>query len=146
MFARTVTVAALLLLLGGCATEQARVQETEQMLAAAGFGVKPANTPQQQAQLASLPPHRVLAQPRRVGNADTVGYVYADPDVCHCMYVGDASAFQQFQQLAFQQRLADQYMAAAEMQQQAAFDWSMWGPDFWPPPPVVVVHEHPWHH
>ena len=144
--------AAVLLSLSGCATEAMRVQDTEQMLAAAGFGAKPADTPQRQAQLATLPPHLLMMQPRPAGNAETIIYVYADARFCHCLWVGDAGAFGRFQQLAFQQRLADQYMAA-EMQQQA--DWSMWGPGFWAPGPLAIVRSHDhdhdhdhdhWHH
>lgn len=28
------------------------------------------------------------------------GYAYANPDVCHCMFVGDQSIYQAFAQLA----------------------------------------------
>ena len=133
---------ALALLCAGCASERARVEETEQMLAAAGFHVQPADTSERQAQLAALPPHKLLAQGLQVGGSETTGYVYADPDVCHCIYVGDEKAFQAFQQLAFQKRLADEYLQAARMSDDARFDWNLWGPIFWGPAPVVVVYEH----
>jgi hypothetical protein len=138
-----VTFCMVLLTLSGCASEATRVQETEQMLAAAGFRAKPADTPQRQAMLAHLPPHRLMMQPRKHGSAGSVGYVYGDPDVCHCVFVGGPDDFSRFQQLAFQQRLADQYMAAAQMQQQA-YDWSLWGPGFWGPGPgpVFIAHDH----
>ena len=139
---RAAVVVALLLIGAGCVSERAQVEETEQMLAAAGFRMEPADTPERQAQLVTLPPHRLLMPQLRAGNQDTVGYVYADPDVCHCVFVGDARAYQAFQQLAFQKRLADEYWQAAQMQADAAFDLGMWAPGFWGPAPVIVVHEH----
>jgi hypothetical protein len=111
------------------------------MLAAAGFKMLPADTPERQAQLAILPPHQLLVQHLNAAGNDTDGYVYADRDFCHCLYVGNANAFQAFQQMAFQKRLADERLQAAEMEENAAFNWSMWAPGDWGPGPVVVVHE-----
>ncbi|MBV9522049.1 MAG: hypothetical protein JO010_04615 [Alphaproteobacteria bacterium] len=138
-FRRLATIAALSLLCG-CAT--AEIQDTEQMLAAAGFAMRPADTPEKQAQLAAMPPHRLLTQPLQAGGTETTGYVYADPDLCHCVYVGDEKANQAFQRLAFERRLADERLQAAAMEQNAAFDWNMWGPGFWGPPPIIVVRRH----
>jgi hypothetical protein len=139
---RMIAVAALLVLCAGCVSERERWEETEQMLVAAGFKMEPADTPEKQAELAALPPHKLLAQPLQAGGKQTTGYVYADPDLCHCVFVGDDKAYQAFAQLSFQKQLADEYRQASLMAENAAFDWSMWGPGFWPPP-VVVVHEHP---
>jgi hypothetical protein len=135
---RRLAAAAALLVLAGCT---AQVRDTEQMLGAAGFVPQPADTPEKQAELAALPPHRLLMQHLRTGGGETTAYVYADPDQCHCIYVGDAKAFQAYQQLAFQKRLADEQLQAAQMAEDASFDWGVWGPGFWGPPPVVVVHE-----
>jgi hypothetical protein len=142
--ARRFAAVALVALCGGCAAAGlAEVQDTEQMLAAAGFAAQPADTPTKQAQLAALAPHKLLTQQFQPPNGGvTVGYVYGDPDQCRCVYVGDQKAYQTFQQMAFQKRIADEQMRAAEMQQDAAFDWGMWGPGFWGPGPVVIVHEH----
>ena len=130
------------MLAAACASEQAEVQQTEQMLAAAGFRMQPADTPQRQAQLAATPPRQLLTQTLQVGGKPTAGYIYADPDYCHCVYLGTPQAFQAYQQLALQQRIANEQLQAAEMQEDAAFDWGMWGPGYWGPGPVVVVHEH----
>ena len=133
---------ALSLSVTGCAAIRAhQTAETEQILAAAGFQVEPADTPERQAELASLPPHRLLAQSLQVGGAPAVGYVYADPDHCHCLFVGDAKAYQSFQQLALQKRIADEYLQAATLNHDAAFNWGHWGPGFWDPAPVIVVPE-----
>jgi hypothetical protein len=69
--------------LGGCLTQQQIVTEHEDNLAAAGFVVKPANTPERQEMLKRLPPHRFV---QRV-NGDTIHYIYADPLVCGCRWV-----------------------------------------------------------
>ena len=134
---------AVLALAGGlaaCASLATKVQDKEQMLAAAGFLEKPANTPARQARLAALPPYKILSQSLQAGGKDTVGYVYADPQFCHCVYVGDPAAYQQFQQLAYQQRLQEEEISAAEMAQDDAFDWGAWGPyDYWGGGGVVVV-------
>jgi hypothetical protein len=107
--------------------------------------MEPADTPERQAQLPSLPPHKLLLQRLHVGGKETIGYVYADPDICHCVFLGDAKAYQAFQQLAFQKRLADEQLPAAEMAQNAAFNWGMWAPGFWGPGPVVVREHAPVH-
>jgi hypothetical protein len=63
--------------------------------------------------------------------AAPLGYVYADPDVCHCVLVGNPKAYQAFQQLSFQKKLADEYRRTAQLQADAAFDWNLWAPGFW---------------
>ena len=128
-----------LLVLCGCVSERERVEDMEQTLAAAGFKIQAADTPAKQAQLTTLPPHKLLLQQLKVGDTPTTGYVYADPDVCHCLFVGDPNAYQKFAQLAFEKKLAERNLEAAEIQEDAALDWGMWGPGFWGPAPVVVV-------
>ena len=125
--------------LGACETQQMQTQSTENMLVAAGFLEKPANTPHRQAKLAALPPFRILSQRVTAGGQDTVGYVYADPQFCHCVYVGTPQAYQQYQQMAFQQHLAQEQIAASEMASDDAFGWDEWGPyPFWGGGGVVV--------
>jgi hypothetical protein len=125
--------------LTACATQQSMTQNTEQMLAAAGFIEKPANTPRREQHLASLPPYRVLSQNVHVGGNETVGYIYADPQFCHCVFVGDPQAYSRFQQLAFQQHLANEQFAAEAMAEDDTFGWGDWGPyPYWGDGVVVV--------
>jgi hypothetical protein len=131
----------LLLLASACASERDRIAETEQMLTAAGFTMQPADTPERQAQLANLPPHQLLAQEIEAGGVPRTAYVYADPDLCHCLYIGDQRSFQAFQQFALQKRIADEHLQAAQMEEMARFDWDLWAPPVWATP-IVVVHEH----
>jgi hypothetical protein len=132
-------LAGALLLLSACASSA--VPDTEQMLTAAGFQIRPADTPEKQAQLATLPPHRLLTERNDASGGPQLGYIYADPEGCHCAFVGDARAYQAFQQLAMQKRIADEHLRAAQMEQNAAMDWA-WGPGFWGPEPPIIIHEH----
>ena len=110
------------------------------MLAAAGFLEKPADTPARQAHLAALPPYRVISQRLTVEGKDTVGYIYADPQVCRCVFVGDPTAYQRFQQMAFQEHLAREQFAAAEMAGEEV-GWDDWGPyPSWGGGGIVVFH------
>src|SRR3978361_2084179 len=74
--------------------KQRSVTARENDLSAAGFLVKPANTPERQAMLQRLPPNKLVTRT----NGDEVHYVYADAVVCNCIYVGSQQAYQQFQQ------------------------------------------------
>jgi len=117
-----------------CASQTTQVQDAQQMLAAAGFRPAPAMTPEAKKQLALLPPLRLRMQPQRIGNAPEVAYAYADPVVGRGVLYGGPDEFARFQQLALQQRLADQHAAATEMQRVSDFGWG-WGPRLWLPEP-----------
>ena len=125
-FGPMMALAAAAMLLAGCATEQEIVQGRENVLAAAGFTIRLANTPARQQELATLPPHRFVFQER---DGKTV-FVYADPLVCHCLYIGDEQAYRRYQQMAFQQQIADQQLQAAQMNW-SGWSWGPWGPGFW---------------
>jgi hypothetical protein len=131
--------AAAVLLLGmgvlaGCQTQQQIVTEREDNLAAAGFIVRPANTPERQAMLNRLPAHQFV---QRV-NGDTVHYVYADPLVCGCLYVGTQQAFAQYKLHEQQQNLANEQLMTAQAYSDPAWSWNAWGP--WGPAPYGFVY------
>jgi hypothetical protein len=105
----------------GCAQEV--ISQRENMLAAAGFRVQPANTPERLQSLQALPPNRFVLQDM---NGRQV-WVYADPVLCKCLYVGAPENYQAYHQLAFQQRLADQQLEAAQLTY-SGFGWGPWGP------------------
>jgi hypothetical protein len=110
--------------LAACQTQQQIVTEHEDNLAAAGFIVRPANTPERQAMLKRLPPHQFV---QRV-SGDTVHYVYADPLVCGCLYVGTQQAFAQYKLHEQQQNLADEQLMTAQTYSDPAWSWNAWGP------------------
>jgi hypothetical protein len=106
----------------GCRTQV--IQEKEDSLAAAGFILRPANTPERVAMLKRLPPNRFL----RREHGDTVHYVYADPIVCGCLYVGTQEAYQQYLRDRQQKEIADQQQLAAQEYSDASWNWGAWGP------------------
>ena len=118
------TYLAALAILSACQTQQQRVVDREDRLAAAGFLIRPANTPERKAMLAKLPPHRFV---RRI-KGDDVRYVYADPLVCGCLYVGSQQAYGQYKHDQQQQHLADEQQMSAQTFSDAAWNWGAWGP------------------
>jgi hypothetical protein len=109
-------------LLTGCAAiEKAERGGTEQLLAAAGFNVLPANTPERQASLAQLKPY-VISRQFRGGQ---VYYVYPDPQGGFA-YIGNQAAYGRYQNLIVQQQISDQNMMAAQMASMPGV-WGGWG-------------------
>jgi hypothetical protein len=122
---RYCTAIALLLAIHGitgCRTQI--IQDKEDSLAAAGFILRPANTPERIAMLKRLPPNRFLRREK----GDVVHYVYADPLVCSCLYVGTQQAYSQYLRDRQQKEIADQQQLTAEEYSDAAWNWGAWGP------------------
>src|SRR6478736_6378454 len=88
-----------------------QVQNKEDMLAAAGFTLVPANTPQRQASLASLPPHKFVHQVRN----GVVIFTYADPTICDCLYVGNQAAYDRYRQDVFAKNIANEQQMTAQI-------------------------------
>jgi hypothetical protein len=110
--------------LSACESVQERVSKQEDTLSAAGFIVKPANTPAREAMLVELPADRFV---RRV-NGDTIHYVYADPVVCGCLYVGTQDAYNKFKADELARNLVDEQLLTAQTYSDASWDWGAWGP------------------
>jgi hypothetical protein len=106
----------------GCANQ---VQTKEDMLAAAGFTLVPANTPERQASLSSLPPHKFSHQ---VSNNNRVFFIYPDPTICDCLYIGDQAAYDRYRADVFQKQIANEQQMTAQTYQ---MDWGPWGPGWW---------------
>lgn len=121
---RPIVLCAGLLAMSACAQS---VAQREDMLAAAGFSFRPADTPRKVAALKALPPHAFVHQVRNGQNV----WVYADPTICGCVYAGNDAAYQTYQQEVLQKRIADEQVQAAQMNQDASMDWGAWGP--WAP-------------
>lgn len=119
-------LAALIALAAGCASWNA--PNTEALLSAAGFVTKTPSTPKQQAFYDALPPFDIQRDTIK-GN---VIYVYADK-TAGIVYFGNQQAYQKYQQLSLKQQVAEDQLSAAEMEEDAALDWSTWGPwdGFW---------------
>ena len=114
-------------LLAACQTPQQRVVQHEDRLAAAGFVVRPADTPQRQAMLGRLPANR-FEQRTRDG---AISYVYADPLVCGCLYVGTQRAYEQFKRDQEARHMRNEERMNADMYADNEWNWGEWG--YWGP-------------
>lgn len=115
-------VAASALLTSACVST---VEQKENMLTAAGFQVKLADTQDKITALTALPPHKFQMK----NQGGQLVYLYADPTICKCLYYGNQAAYQSYQQKAFDQRLADKKLMAATMMQDTQWNyWGAWGP------------------
>ena len=109
--------------LGGCASIGA--PEKEGQLAAAGFVRLQADTPQKAAKLQALPQNTITYAQRKKGSV----YIYADAAGCNCAYIGNAAAYQQYQQLRAANNIAQMQETTALLNAEAANDWGgAWGP------------------
>ncbi len=114
-------VLAALLFTGCAAIEKAERNDTEQTLAAAGFKIVPANTPQRQQALTALKPYTVHRQIR----GDKVLYVYPD-DQQNFALIGDQDAYSKYQNLIQQQQISQDNLMAAQMMSMPGV-WPGWG-------------------
>jgi hypothetical protein len=84
----------------------------------------PADTPAKLAHLQTLTPRKVV----RYTRDGQVHYVYADPETCACLYVGDEQRDQKYRELRLQKQIADEQMSAAQANLDASMNWGAWGP------------------
>ena len=110
-------IVALGVVLVGCA------EETEQLLSAAGFEAKVADTPEKLAHLQTLTQQKLVRHTKDGKNY----YVYADAKR-QCLFMGDEAAYERFRNLQVQQEIADENQMAAMENNSAAMRWDMWGP------------------
>jgi hypothetical protein len=116
------TLLILLSALGGCAAiERQAAADTQKLLAAAGFQMRPADSAERQQDLANMPPRKIVASQQ---GANTV-YTYADAQSCRCLYVGGPKAYAQYRQLARSEAIARD-MEVASMNA-ASMNWDVWG-------------------
>jgi len=116
----------------GKQTPQERADYLEPMLSAAGFDMIPANTPDKMAHLKTLPPLKVSYYDNKEGE---LRYWFADPDYCHCLYLGSQTEYQKFQDLRLQERMvrseqeaADENYETSQQMQMDPFGGFGWGP------------------
>ena len=111
--------------LAGCASYAQRyAQANEEGLRAAGFTVRPADTPEKLASLQGMTQRRILVY-RRLGQPY---YVWPDARFCRCFYIGSEAQYQEYARLGFEQRLARERQTAAEENEAASLFAGPWGP------------------
>jgi hypothetical protein len=120
MMRAAVLITGLALSLASCqAIENADAEDTEQVLAAAGFNMKEATTPEQLANLQKMTQRKIVIQQQE----GQPRYVYADAEGCKCVYVGGEKNYDQYQKLSLKEEIAQENL-------DASMDWGMWGA--WP--------------
>src|SRR5262245_32306250 len=114
------------LFVAGCA--EMGSGNTTSLLSAAGFRAHTPQTPKQQQIYAALPPYQVECATVN----GHVFYVYKD-EKAGVAYIGREQEYQNYQQLAIQQQIAQNYYNAVAMDRAAAYGWyGAWGPRaFW---------------
>ncbi|MHB2169108.1 hypothetical protein [Alsobacter sp. R-9] len=91
--------------LTGCQTSpQSAATGQGNLLLDAGFVARPASTPKNVALMKGLPANKFVKQTVN----GTVTYLYADPLVCKCVYVGTPDAFQAYRNVLNVQQLISQ--------------------------------------
>ncbi|MCG6862119.1 MAG: hypothetical protein LJE70_12690 [Chromatiaceae bacterium] len=111
-----------LLVAAGCAEiQKSNAIATERELAAAGFQMKFAKTPEQVAKVGSLPQRKLT---HTAGPDGQNLFLWADATDCKCLYVGTEAAYDRYEQLSINQQIAiDNEMAAMNWGA-----WGAWGP------------------
>lgn len=114
--------------LAGCATiRREEAHSTEDLLVAAGFRIKPADSPKRAEALATMPALKLV---RREKDGH-LAYTYADPYRCQCLYTGDEKAFAEYKRLAIQRQISEEQLQASMAAEDTALDWGTWGPWGW---------------
>ena len=111
--------------LAACASiERQEAEETEKLLAAAGFKMKLPDSPEKLAQLQAMKQQKIL--PRDKGG--TLYFLYADAKDCGCLYVGNQANYDAYQKLSVQREIAvaDQE-AQLDAEESEEMNWGAWG-------------------
>lgn len=122
-FGMTLAAMGICLAATACTNPQKVIADKEDMMAASGFTFVPVNTPERIASFKTLPPHKFFRQV----NGDKVAYIYADPTICNCLYVGGQKAYANYQARRLNKQIADEQAQAAADISMASWDWGPWG-------------------
>jgi hypothetical protein len=92
------------------------------MLVASGFKVITPKTAAQKQKLQNLPPGKVTM----IQKAGKPYYIFPDP-AHNQAYVGGPKQYRHYQELRATNKLAQENLETAEMYQDSAMEWSLWG-------------------
>jgi hypothetical protein len=100
----------LAMMLAGMFGDPAGAQEARDMhLEDAGFIMRPARTEHQLARLKLLPPRQFVSRGKGAGRY----YLFADPNGCQCVFVGDGKALQSYRDMRTRLPQVDNNLTAA---------------------------------
>jgi hypothetical protein len=106
--------------------EEKGIRMEEEHLLEAGFKIMIADSKEKLQMLNSLPADTITNLP----HGGQTWYVYPDPKVCSCLYVGREIEFRKLQKLAADRRLSDQYTVSHELAEDYQSGWGpqgVWG-------------------
>ena len=115
-------VGVALLLLGGCATMTPVINGREQKLAESGFKTQAVNTPAQEEMVKHLTAFVVTKVPAKGADA----YVYWDPKICKCLYVGDEQTWSRFQDNKTEFSFTRRETKATPYMDKSPWSWEPW--------------------
>lgn len=122
-FSKVVIVIGITLMAASCVkSPNQKAMETERMLAASGFKMRLADTPEKLTHIEALTQRKILVH-RSKGQ---LLYVYVDAEHCQCVYAGSKKAYLRYKDLALQKELAAEARLNAERNQPQDMDWSGW--------------------
>ncbi len=120
-------------LLAACHGYDPKTESKRDMLADSGFKVVSLKTPGQAASFKKLPPHKLV---RKTYNGKPV-WVYADPTMCGCLYMGTQDNYNAYIKEASKQMIStamranfqdDPYSPTGmDMAVDSDWDWGEWG-------------------
>ena len=111
-------VVGLLAIVTGCETSKNK----ENALTAAGFKIITPQTEKQEAKLKALPKNRVTLTHKD----GKILYIY--PDVANNRaYVGGPKQYQAYRRIRLDQKISEDDLEAAEMNQDESMEWNEWG-------------------
>ena len=120
----TLAAVGLCLAATACNNDPSRaIMNKEDMLVASGFKFVPANSPERIASFNTLPKHKFVRQV----NGNKVVYIYADPTICNCLYVGGQKSYGTYQARRLDKRIADEQAQTVADMSMASWNWGPWG-------------------
>ena len=116
-----ILVFVIALALTGCATVEKDTRiDHERLLAASGFQLRLADTPEKLEKIKAAPQRKLFPHER---NGKTY-YIYADATGCECIYVGTEAAYKRVKDLA---ELKDLKVQTSPGREDVIKDWEVWG-------------------
>ena len=123
-YSRFIIFAALLVAAAGCVS----TGSSDNLLSAAGFQQRTADTPKKLELLSSLSRNQLTLVTWKGKNY----YVQPDSRYPNLAWVGSPAEFQTYQQLRLARQLSNDNLMAAQMNQAAMMSWGVaWGPGFY---------------
>ncbi|KAB2927508.1 MAG: hypothetical protein F9K25_14135 [Candidatus Contendobacter sp.] len=123
-FTVALMVAALGATLAGCGSAmQQTANQQEELLMAAGFAKKPADTPEKMSRLRRVPLYEVAVRKK----GDQPVYYYADPNVCRCIYLGNEINYQNYRRLLIERNMRTSPVAVTPADMEAEEEWGVLG-------------------